>query len=660
MKFSYTLIQKFLRRAPSKQKLAEALNLHSFETENLGDDCLEVSIPPNRYSDASSHVGIAREASIIFDTEFKNPVSSIINQPSREGLINVEVKDEKLCPRYSARYFEIKSVGASPLWLQKVLKTCGIKPINDIVDCMNYVMLETGQPLHAFDFDKLAGSEKEKKIIVRKAEKGEQIETLDGQKLVLDSEMLVIADKEKALAIAGIKGGSNSGVGDGTRRIVIEAANFESVSIFKTSHKLKLNTDAAVRFSHGISPALIDWGLDRTTVLLEEAGARLVDSFDAYPKKASDEVIEFSEKKFEHLVGTKLASRDAQKIFKGLGFEINEPQELKDGFLVRVPAWRTDIETFEDLAEEASRFLGYNTLKASPPYVSIQPAHEEDMVILKDKIKNVLINLQLDEVYNYSFFSKEEAETSRRIFGIQNDPAALQNPISDDKEYLRNSLIPLLVKNVVSNSRFFDMIRIFEIGKIFRSIRGSLKETSVLGIALAAKREPRLILELKGIIDELLQSMGVPGFSMSEHREILRIEAGKATLGSLKLVQLEKGWFTAVAEIDIDAMLHLIEEEREFRPLPKYPSIMRDISLLLGRDTRIGEMLDAIQGASQELIENVDLVDEYADERFGGKQSVTFRIIFQSETRTLTDAEINVEMEKITRALRKQFKAEIR
>lgn len=632
---------------PGISKVAEASNLHSFEVEEAEGDMLDIAMPANRYSDAASHIGIAREVSAALDKPFKSPVKTIINPPSGQGILKVEVENKAACPRYSARVFEIKKLPASPVWMKNVFKTCGLKPINGIVDLTNYVMLETGQPLHAFDADKLSG----KKIIVRKARNGEHFETLDNQRFELNSGDTVIADSSKALAIAGIKGGLNSGVDGRTKRIVIEAANFDPVRVFKTSRRLKLITDASIRFSHGLSPELAGQGMDRITELLIKSGAKLVDSVDVYPKQAADEIIGFSIEKYASLIGAEISAAKAKKIFMNIGFSIEKPKNpAKDSFVVRVPAWRTDVETPEDLIEEAARFVGYNKMKPQMPTVALKPAQEEDMVILKEKVRRFLVNVNLNEVYNHSF-SDEGGKSA----------IELENPISSEFKELRQTLQAGLLKNVADNGRFFDEVRIFEIGKVFRNEGGKVRERLHLGISIGAKKKS-YVLELKGIFDDLLKSFGLYDFSMTESadRKNLQIGLGKKIFGNIKTINLEKGWVASVGEMDLDAILPVIEEERAFKPLPKYPAVMRDISVLLSVDARIGEVMETIETASSKYVENVDLIDEYVDKKFDGKQSLTFRIVFQSEDKTLTDAEVDRDLAKIISALKRAFKAEVR
>ncbi len=560
MKFSYSLIKKLLPGAPSKARLIDGLSMHSFETEDAGGDILEISLPANRWSDAASHIGIAREVAAVFSLKFKNPVKLMVNYPAEKGLVSVDVKDAKLCPRYSARYFELQKLGDSPKWMRDTLISCGLQPINSIVDIMNYVMLETGQPLHAFDADKLVpstkrqASRKKRKltagIVVRRAAKEEKMTTLDGQHLVLDQSVLVIASSPAAgglpLAVAGIKGGQGPAVGPKTKRIVVEAASFNAASVYRAARKLNLPTDAAQRFGHGLSPALVEIGLDRATELLLKNKAWLLDSVDVYPRPVGDEVIEFDARKYESVIGGKVDEKKARKYFELLGFELEEPKSKTIGqkLLVRIPSWRTDIEEPEDLIEEIIRLEGYGKLKPRPPLVSLLPAREEDTVIFKDKVRRVLHGYRLDEVYNSSFLGDADLAMaeSAGFGGARSALIEVENPIADDKKYLRPSLLPLLVKNIGDNARFFGEMGIFEIGKIFEESPGKTPvEKLSLGVALAGKKEPKLILELKGLAEDVLRGLGVDDFSIIERGAALRVEADHKVLGIMRQADSRKG-----------------------------------------------------------------------------------------------------------------------
>ncbi len=660
MKFSYVLIKKLVPGLKNKQELIEKLNTHFFEAGDLGGNVLEVDIPSNRFSDAASHIGIAREISAILGRNLKD--LSLRREISRRetnslpagdlpkgGKFKVSIQDKKLCPRYTAQYFDNIKVADSPKWLKDILIDCGLRPISNVVDITNYAMLETGQPLHAFDADKI------KNIIVRRAQKGEKITTLDDKKFELNENVLVIADEKNPLAIAGIKGGKFAEVDKNTKRIIVESANFNGVNIYKTSKILKLSTDASLRFSHNISPELTILGINRAAELLKEIlGAQAGQLIDANYTKPDKKIIKFDPNRFKKLIGLDLDVKTCQKYFERLGFKVKAPASQ---LLVEVPSLRVDIVEFEDLAEEVIRLYGYNKLKSVPPKIHLHPSGFEDQIVLKDKIRKILTGFGLSEVSNYSFIGEDDVES-------KSDLVELENPTSVQFKYLRPSLAFNLIKNINSNFRFFDEIKIFEIGKVFTK----KEEKLFLGIALASKKNKHLFFELKGVIEQFFKKIGLVNYLMPAltevaayfiPQEVLKIEADNVSLGYIGRLDknLTAGFEGVLAEIDLENLLKLVEEEHEYRPLPKYPSVMRDISILVEPIIKVGGIIQTIQESDLKYIEDVDLIDEYELEL---KRSLTFRIVFQAEDRTLTDKEVNSEMEKIISILKDKFRAHIR
>lgn len=658
MKFSYTFLKKILGTVPSRDKLIDGLTLHAFEIGDLGGDTLDISIPPNRYSDASSHLGIAREIAAIFKLKkalshidrYVKPMGGV---PTSKGLVNVVIEDMKACPRYAARYFEIKKITESPAWLKQTLTACGLKPINAIVDIMNYAMLEVGQPLHAFDAAKLAISDKRqatgiKKIIIRRAKPNETITTLDGQKFSLGAENLVIADARGPLAIAGIKGGLDSGIEGKTKAIIVEAANFDAVNIFQTSRALGLQTDASLRFSHGISPELVTFGLNRATELLSElVGAKLVDSKDVYPKKQNQEIIGFSVSKCNAILGTSIPEKEIKELLVWLGFKILPKKKTGSDFLVKVPLIRTDVSLFEDLVEEVGRLYGYMNIKAKAPILSIVPGHDSDAVGFKELTRTILTGLGFSETYNSTFSLRGEVE--------------VQNPIAEDKKYLRANLTDSAKDNLHSNLRFLDDVKVFEIGKIFMLSGGKIAEKWHLALGVAHKKKERPVFEVKGAVDELLRRLGLNDFNFHKNDHGLNIRVNGKDIGYISMSSAYKEGESALASIDFELLMKLAEEEREYEPLPKYPSIMRDISILVDNETQAGEILEKIQSAAPEYTQDVEMVDYFEDNKLGNnKKSLTFRIVFRSDSRTLTDAEVDAEIKKISKILVEELKADIR
>ena len=652
MKFSYSLIKRLLPKAPTSKRIMEEMNLHAFEVEDVLGDTIEIKLPANRYSDASSHIGIAREIGSIFNLNFKSPVKTIVNVPSGKKLVSVEVKDTKACPRYTARYFEINKFPATPDWMKKSLKSCGIQSINGVVDLMNYLMIEVGQPMHAFDADKLDG-----KIIVRKAKSGEKITTLYDRALELSPNDLVIADESRALAIAGIKGGKHAGVEKTTKRIVVESANFDYVGIFKTSRSLKLQTDASIRFAHNLSPELAGMAMDRATELLVKFGAKLKDSAEIYPVKAKEKTIYFDSKRFEKLTGETIDIGKVKRYFEALGFYF-------DGKKVRVPAWRNDVSEFEDLVEELSRMVGFGGMKSIPPLVSIKPTVEDEAFSFSSKFRHQISRMGFDEVLTTSFVGDEADKVfSQSFFGSDSKNVEVLNPISEDKKYMRKGLAPLLLFALEQNSRFFDEAKIFEIGKVFAWQGKEVKEKLVLGLAVGGKKKKDSALLVKGVMDEVLRGAGIADFIFEEVSGHLFVKVGGRVVGFLRDFETfgkAKGWVLAVGELDLSQIILMAEEEFAYQPIPKYPAVMRDISLVVDGSIRIGEVIEEISLVNKELITDVDLLDEYWDEKFGSKQSLTFRVVFQSNDHTLTDNEVNFEMENVVSVLKDKFQIEIR
>ncbi len=670
MKFSFVLIKKLVPAIKDKKDLITKLNFYSFEAIDAGANTLDISIPPNRFSDAASHWGITREISAILGRNFQFPIPAQFSRKASKSSFGVSIQDKKLCPRYSAQYFDNIKIASSPEWIKKVLLDCGLRPINNVVDIMNYAMLETGQPLHAFDYDKLSQSvNRQAQIIVRRAKKGEKITTLDDKTYQLDENILIIADSKNPLAIAGIKGGKHAEVDKNTKRIVVESANFNGVNIYKASKILKLSTDASLRFSHSISPELTAIGLNRAAQLLYEiAGAKAGQFIDVNFIKPRKKIIRFDLDKFNKFIGLNLDIKNCQKYLELLGLKISRPSTIirsSSSFLVEVPAVRCDVEVFEDLAEEIIRLYGYDRLKSLPPHIHLILSGFEDQIVLKDKVRKLLIGAGLDEVSNYTFIGETDLAFGKNW---KNEVVELANPISSQFNHLRPSLAVGLLKNIESNFRFFDEVKIFEIGKVFfKGEKNKLAEKLILGIVVASKNKKQAFFELKGIIKEFFSKIGLADYLMPEmnnnsnflqSNEVLKIESNEITIGYLGGVNKNfvKG-YAALAEIDLGELLKLVSEEHEYRPLPKYPSVMRDVSILVESRARVGEIMQAIQEANLDYIEDVDLVDEY---EFESKRSLTLRIIFQAENRTLTDQEVNREMEKIIEIIKSRFRAEIR
>lgn len=671
MKFSYYLLKKLVPELKTAREAVEKLTMHSFEVDDLGEGIFDVSISPNRFSDAASHFGLARELGAILKTKIKLPSVVAISGKNAKRSFSVSVEEPELCPRYSAVYFDLGSNGKSPTWIKKVLLDCGLRPINAVVDIMNYAMLETGQPLHAFDYDKLHGKNVPE-IIVRRAKKREKLATLDNRDCDLGPDILIIADAENPLAIAGIKGGKAAEVDGKTKRIIVEAANFERVGIYASAKKLKIFTDASSRFSHDLSVELTELGIGRAAALLKElCGARSGQIVDVRNEKPKRTTVELDTERLKRFIGIDLPPKEIKDCLSALGFTILN--RTKNGFLVGIPVLRPDVENFEDLAEEVIRLYGLNRLPAKAPNVVLTTSGYEDQITLRDKINKVLVAAGFSRVRNYSFADDKDLKITAAYgeCGVE-----VENPISATYKYLRPGLAVHLLKNIESNLRFFDELRIFEIGKVFKKSANAIAEPTMLGLVIASKDKKKILFEMKGVLEALFGRTGLVRFSFEEAESegslsgwadhlrpetLLEITSDGKAIGFLgKVVEDWDGKEAVIAEINFDELLKQIVEENEFQPLPKYPSSARDVSAAVGPAVKIGRMIESIRKIDPSRIRDVDLIDEYEDKNLKGRRAITFRIVFQAEDRTLTDAEVNGLTEKITGILQNQFGAVIR
>lgn len=690
MIFSYNWLQSFFnKKLPKPEKLAELLTMKSFETvsqilSNLPtahgekEIVLDIDVLPNRGSDCFSHLGIAREISAILNyplnlnwkkfTAFEEDTNL-----KTKDFLEVKIKSPQACLRYNARIvFDVK-VAPSPKWIRERLIACGLRPINNIVDIVNYVMLETGQPLHAFDFEKIEKNKKGKReIIVRKAKRGEELVTLDGEKYVLDENILIIADCRDPLAIAGIKGGKKAQVNEKTKTIMLESANFASSFIRQASKRIDLKTDASWRFEHGIDPNLTELAINRAVSLIKKiAGGKVAQGLvDFYPQKVFPKKILFSLEWVEELLGMKISEEKVKKILKSLGFEVSRSsfrkKSSKEKILeVKVPTFRLDIVIFEDLVEEIGRIYGLEKIPPLLPSVSLIPPKRNLELFWEKMTKEILKEAGMVEVYNYSFVGEKE----KNLFQCKNI-IELANPTSADFKYLRPSLLPNLLKNVQKNQRFFQEIKIFELGKVFREIEGGKKieEKKMLTGVITGEA----FFEAKGIVDFLFQKLGIPGVWYDQfqptpedteisiwhptrcaeikvdHQEIGFLgEISQSLLEALKI----KGKVVAF-DLNFEKLVKLANEEVIYQPISPYPAAIRDISILVPRKVLVEEVLNEIERSGGKLVVDIDLFDLYEGEEIPeGKKSLSFHIVYQAKDRVLSSNEIDQIHQKIVKAI---------
>ncbi len=686
MIFSYNWLQDYLKEKLLKpKKLAEYFMMYSFEVEDIkkqGEDwALDVDIMPNRAPDCLSHLGLARELSAVFGLKFKKPNfrPKESKKLKTEDLIKVEVKSKKDCSRYTARVITDIKVGESSKLIKERLKICGLKPINNIVDAANYVMLETGQPLHVFDLDKISNQ----KIIIRKSKKGEKITTLDDVNYKLNEKTLVIADSEKPLAIAGIKGGKRAEIVKSTQRIVLEAANFNLKTIRQGSKSLCLKTDASWRFENSIDPNLTEVAINRAAEMIQSltSGKVAKGLIDFYPKKPVVKKIWLELSQVKSLLGIEIPKKDILKILEKLEFKILKDNGKK--IQVQVPTFRLDVSIPENLIEEIGRIHGYEKIPAVAPNVCLIPAERNWSIFWENFSKDILKENGFSEFYSYSFINEEK----KKMFGYKaSEILEIENPLSENQKYLAPSLIPNLVESVIENFKYFDKIKIFELGKIFYKKKKtknkfSIVEKSALTALIAQKTGQKTFYELKGVVDVLLEKMGISNYwyddylAMPEESRSLvwqqercaEIKIGNEEIGFLGEISKEilkalkiKGE-VGLIDIDFEKLKKLATEEQEYSLISSFPSAIRDIAVLVPLEVKVVDVLNIINRVGGKLIKDIDLFDIYeGEEIIKGKKNLAFHIIYQAEDRTLSSEEIDKVQNKIIKTLEEETSWEAR
>ncbi len=682
MIFSYNWLQSLIARdMPKLEKLAELLTMHSFEVEEIkkvdGDWAINIDVLPNRAGDCFSHIGIAREIAAVTNSKLRlSKIKTGVSAKSdSKDFITVEVQNKKDCPRYTAKVISGVKVGNSPKWIQERLKSCGLRPINNIVDAVNYAMLETGQPLHAFDFDKIEVSAKNadrvKKLIVRRAKKGEKILTLDGDKYDLNDDILVIADGLEPLVIAGIKGGKKAEIDNKTKTIVLESANFNPSLIRFVSRKLGLRTDASERFEQGIDANLTEQAINRASNLIADvAGGRIANGLaDFYPKKSVPKRIKVDLDYASRLLGIKIADAEIKKILENL--EIQTQNWSTKSFIAAIPTFRLDLVLEEDVIEEIGRFCGYEKIPVVFPSSVLLPAKRNDDVFWQEMATNILKSAGFTEVYNYSFIGETDAD----IFGYLGDEfREVLNPISAEYKYLRPSLIINLLKDFQKNQNQFSSVKIFELGKVFGASFGERR-------MLAGLLSGDSFYVAKGALDALAQGMGISNIWYDDYKPMpeetlygiwkaqscAAIKMGDAEIGfvgeidSRLLYKLDVSGIVIVFDLDFEKLTALATEEQIYRPVSRYPAAVRDIAVLVPLNTRVEKVLNIINTTGGELISDVDLFDIYEGEELpAGKKNLAFRIIYQAKDHTLTSGEIDKLQKKVIAALDENVEWEVR
>ena len=646
------------------------------------DVLLDMEVTPNR-PDYNSVIGIAREIAALTGNPLRWPeVTSEETGGPLSKVLDVRIEDPERCPRYQARVIKGVKIGPSPTWLQQSLEKVGVRSINNVVDVTNFVMLEVGQPLHAFDLNlvKRKGDHLPT-VVIRTAQDKEPFVTLDDQSHELDPEMLLIADETQGIALAGVMGGLNTEINDQTVDVLLESACFHPGNIRRTSKLLDLRTDASYRFERGADVSICDWASRRAAqLIMETAGGQLCQgSIDAYPGLKDPLTITLSYEKTNRLLGIEIPGDDQKKLLESI--ELNCIESNVGSCCVQIPAFRVDLKGEIDLIEEVTRLYGVDRIPSTPPR-GAHGANEFDT--LHDQLMDarlLLTSLGLSETQGQTLIADSAARRVHPGF------VALEYPLSSDMNVLRPSLLPGLLDVLQHNvSHRNTDVAVFEIGRVFLPGESTVTESRKLAIAWignrqlgfwkgGAKAEKVDIFDLKGLLDGFLDGFGIRGFSWRTESceqgqffiEKASLCLGRNTLGEMgQLMPLVAREFDIkdsvfMAELDLDRLVAMRVHSRSFKPIPAYPSVRRDIAMLVAESTTHMEVQRAVKKAKVQQLDSVEVFDVFRGKHVPeGKKSVAYSFVYRDASKTLTDSEVNKAHDKLIAHLQTSLSAEIR
>ena len=680
MKVPLSWIREFVDVKASAEEIGTLMGVRGLALEGLetqGDDVvMDFDVTANR-PDCLSVIGIAREIATAYDLPLVYPAKAghHIEDEGKAGKVPVTIEEPELCGRYVAATADV-IVGPSPQWLQDRLLTNGVRPISNIVDITNYVMIELGQPMHAFDLAKMRGGV----IKVRRAKPGETMTTLDGKKRTLTADMLVIADADHAEDIGGVMGGANSEITAATTRVVFEAAYFEPAQIRSTSKALGIKTEASTRFERGMDRTAPPRAMARALELLEKIGAGIPTRAitDNYPRPHQPRLLKLERKRIAGLLGMDVPEADIDRILKALGFEIMTTRYTGTeavGWDVVTPSWRVDIHRQVDLIEEVGRHYGFEHLPTTFPGVEQAPPPSDPRIARDRKIRTALLGMGFSEAITFAFI---EAAAAEPYLG-GHAPVTIGNPLSEKFAVMRPSLLPGLVDAVSHNRRHGRPdVRLVEIGTRF-SPNGETRGAGFAWTGLATPdhwsgaRRAVDFADIKGVVEQLhalahvqpsFQEIETPYLASGRAAAIIVDGGTIGVFGQLSPAIAESRELPAadevyVAEIDLDALTKASPAETlRTSPLPRYPSVVRDVSMLVADTLSAATVRGTIRSAAPATLIQIREFDRYQGKGVpDGKVSLSFRLTFQSPERTLTDDEVQAAMERIIDALTRELQA---
>ncbi len=664
MKILLSWLRDFVDVPGAPEEVARTMSVRGFAVEGIepaGDDdtVLDFEVTANR-PDCMSVVGMAREVATAYGIHLRPAPSLASLASTTRGDASITIESPDLCPRYAGAVADV-TVGPSPAWMQARLSSAGIRPISNIVDITNYVLLEFGQPMHAFDLAQLGGE----RIVVRRAHEKEAIRTLDGQERRLSSDMLVIADAERAVAVAGVMGGANSEVGAGTKAILFESAYFKPLSVRRTSRKLGLKTEASMRFERGCDPDLPVTAMQRACALLESTGAgRARGSItDRYPTRLEPTELQLRRSRIRGVLGASISDADVKRILDSLGFTLHDAEQ---GWDVIIPTRRVDVVREIDLIEEVARHYGLDRIPVTFPPVMIAPARVDPRVLRARQLRGVLNGSGFSEALTFGFISAPAAVP----FIAEDDLVPIANPLSETFAVLRPSALPGLLDAVAHNRRREQRdVRLFEVGACFTRTAGERRRVACAWTGAATTEHwaggyrDVDFFDIKAVAERVGETLGLAtttepqGVSwLVPGRSATLVSGGRqiGLLGQLACPIAERHGIPAgddvyVVDIDLDEAERLVAgDDRQITSLPRFPSIVRDISILVTDTLSSAVIRDTIRDAASSTLVHVREFDRYQGKGVpDGKVSLSFHLTFRSAERTLTDAEVQHAMDGV-------------
>ena len=657
----------------------------------LEDAVLEMNVTPNR-GDALSHRGIAREVAVLTAQQLRT-LSRKVPESAEDvhAAARVRIEDARGCRRFAARVLEGVKIGPSPEWMVRRLQSCGVRSINNVVDITNYVMLELGQPLHAFDLDRLAGAE----LVVRRARAGERLTTLDGKERALFTEDLLVCDRDRPMGLAGTFGGAEAEVSESTSRVLLEGANWDPITVRRMARRHQLHTEASHRFERGVDVEAGPAGVERAAALMAEltGGAVRRGLIDVYPAPTAAGVVRLQIGQVSRLLGAEVADEEVSRILTALGFVAEERHARST--LWRVPSWRMDVSLPEDLVEEVARIWGYQQVPATLPALTESLKPEPVEMEVERRVRNALAGAGFNEVVNYSFVDPAllpwVTERPLEALGTPVEAVSLKNPLSPQQSVMRTSLYASLLTNLAHNLRQGqETVRLYEMGRVYLrdpeggvALRPVAKEPVRVSGLLWGRRLPRTwtsgedtndFFDAKGAVETVLQALGAPALTAQLVRRapyhprasasLVVADSLVGTVGELhprvaRALELPRG--VQLFDLDFETLVRVANVVPRLRPLNRFPAVLRDLAVVVPESERAEDVRAVIQEVGGPLVEDVLVFDVYVGKPLpAGRKNLAFALRYRAPDRTLKDEEVQAAHNRIVEEVNRRLGAELR